>query len=117
MSNLVATHAQKASEAEQGNHIIFFSPSLKPCPSRNIFHTTNSTSKHLNCFVLECSVIKINHLKSLLVNLVVDNILVDGLGFHQKYLPPSLTQAFGFKDTWTAEFNAKIRVYTLKHGY
>ena len=33
MSNLVATHAQKASEAEQGNHIIFFSPSLKPCPS------------------------------------------------------------------------------------
>ena len=32
MSNLVATHAQKASEAEQGNHIIFFSPSLKPCP-------------------------------------------------------------------------------------
>ena len=49
---------------------------------------------------------------SLLVDLVVDNIVVDGLGFHQKYLPPSLTQAFGFKDTWTAEFNAKIRVYT-----
>ena len=47
----------------------------------------------------------------------MDNILVDGLGFHQEYLPPSLTQAFGFKDTWTAEFNAKIRVYTLKHGY
>ena len=37
MSNLVATHAQKASEAEQGNHIIFFSPSLKPCPSKTIY--------------------------------------------------------------------------------
>ena len=44
MSNLVATHAQKASEAEQGNHIIFFSPSLKPCPSTKIFYTTNFTT-------------------------------------------------------------------------
>ena len=51
MSNLVATHAQKASEAEQGNHIIFFSPSLKPCPSMNIFYTYNFTSKLLISFV------------------------------------------------------------------
>ena len=30
-------------------------------------------------------------LRSLQVNLLMDNILVDGLGFQQEYLPPSLT--------------------------
>ena len=70
MSNLVATHAQKASEAEQGNHIIFFSPSLKPCPSMNIFNTYNFSSKLLNSFVLEHSVIKTKHLRSLLVKTI-----------------------------------------------
>ena len=55
--------------------------SIKHGPSTKKKSITNFTSKLLNCVVLEHIIIKTNHLRSLVVKLVTDNIFVDGPSF------------------------------------
>ena len=54
---------------------------LKPGTSTNIFCIIKSTSKHLNCFVLEHSVFKTKQLRILLVDLLEENMFVERSGF------------------------------------